>query len=191
MGHFLIVTTIYASLIAYLFAVLFWVSGRRSKGYRVLWTTGCVSLWAHAVFAFHFHHNWSHAHAVQLTAERTEAVIGYAYGDGIWFSYLLLLLWLIDVVQLWRISFPGNANESDVSQSNNSSESHQSADRSSAWSYFSFALHAYAFFILFNGTVVFEEGAVRWAGIIGTFWIARMAWRFRRVPFSTAQTAEL
>ena len=181
MGDFLIVSTIYVSLIAYLFAVLFWVSGRRTKGYRLLWTTGGFSLWLHALFAFHFHHRWSHADAVQLTADRTEAVIGYAYGGGIWFSYLLLFLWLVDVIQLWRCSFPGTR----------VSEARGTVKRATAWTYFSYGLHAYAFFILFNGTVVFEEGAVRWGGIIGTFWIARMAWRFRKAPFSTARAAEL
>jgi len=165
MGPTLIAITIYISLIAYALAVVCWVTGRRSEGYRNLWTVGCLFLWAHAICAFHFHHNWSHADAVQLTATQTQAVIGYSYGNGIWFSYFLLVIWLFDVVQLWRQD-----------------------SRSARWNYFSYAVHAYAFFILFNGTVVFEQGLVRWGGVIATFWIARMAWRFRKAPNSVARS---
>lgn len=170
MGPTLIAITIYVSLIAYALAVVCWVSGRRSEGYRNLWTVGCLFLWAHAICAFHFHHRWSHADAVQLTAEETQAVIGFAYGNGIWFSYLLLVIWLFDVVQLWR------------------RDSSADATRSGLWNYFSYAVHAYAFFILFNGTVVFKEGVVRWGGVVCTLWIARMAWRFRKAPISVARS---
>ena len=174
MGSFLIAITIYVSLIAYLLAVVCWVAGRRDEVYRVLWTVGCTFLWAHALCAFHFYHGWSHADAVRLTAEQTKAVIGYEYGNGIWYSYLLLLIWMIDVVRLWRIGIPK------PSAAASETETNESVCRSSwFWPVFSYCVHAYAFFILFNGTVVFEEGAVRWGGIIGTLWIIQMAWRFR------------
>lgn len=168
MGPMLIAITIYVSLIAYALAVVNWVSGRRGDGYRNLWTIGCLFLWAHAFVAFHFHHHWSHADAVALTAERTRVVTGVAYGQGIWFSYLLLVIWLVDVVQLWR-----------------------RGEASATWGYISYAVHAYAFFILFNGTVVFEEGVVRWGGVIATLWFARMAWRFRKAPVTVSGSAGL
>lgn len=159
LGHFLTTNTIYLSLLSYLLALVCWVTKQRGKNYRLLWSAGCVLLWAHALCAFHFYHGWSHASAVADTADQTEAILGWRFGEGIWFSYLLLVVWLVDVVWIWR---------------------HASA-LSTRWHYASFAIHAYAFFILFNGTVVFETGAVRWAGLIGTIWVARMAWRFRRV----------
>ena len=124
-------------------------------------------MWAHALAAFHFYHRWSHAHAVELTAQQTEAVMGWAYGNGIWFSYFLLLIWLIDCVRLWTLS----------------------ENEHPGWTYFSYAVHAYAFFILFNGTVVFEEGLVRWGGIVGTIWIMRLSWRYWRLS-SRARTTE-
>lgn len=179
MGHFLIAITIYTSLIAYLLAVVFWVSGRRAEGYRTLWTVACTSLWVHAFCAFHFYHHWSHADAVRLTAEQTKAVIGYEYGNGIWYSYLLLLLWMVDVIRLWVQRDPQSA-----SQSGAAPDSSGSTSSAWYWTAFTYAVHAYAFFILFNGTVVFEEGAVRWGGIIGTILIVRMAWRFRHRPIS-------
>ena len=169
MGPTFIAITIYIGLIAYALAVVNWVSGRRGDGYRNLWTVGCLFLWAHTICAFHFHHHWSHADAVQLTAEQTQQVMGFAYGNGIWFSYLLLMVWLFDVVQLWR----------------------QKSASATRWYYLSYAVHAYAFFILFNGTVVFEEGVVRWGGVIGTLWIVRMAWRYRKAPISAARPSGL
>lgn len=159
MGHTLTVATIHLSLISYLLAVVCWVTGRRGPRYRWLWTGGCVMLLAHAIFAFHFYLGWSHGAAVQETARQTEEMLGFRFGPGIWFSYFLVLVWIVDVVLLWR---------------NRGSEL-----ESAWWKWFTNAVHAYAFFILFNGTVVFEEGVVRWGGIIGTIWLARMAWRYR------------
>ena len=158
MGHSLTVATIHLSLLSYLLAVACWVTGRRGTRYHWLWTAGCVLLWAHSFCAFHFYHNWSHAAALEDTARQTEAILDWRFGEGIWFSYALLVVWLIDVI---LISSPVDF-----------------AERRR--NYFSSAVHAYAFFILFNGTVVFEEGVVRWAGIVGTIWVARLAWRYRR-----------
>src|SRR5207247_4306515 len=47
------------------------------------------------------YHRWSHAVAWRHTAERTQDLLGVAVGDGIYFSYLFLVLWIIDVVWLW------------------------------------------------------------------------------------------
>ena len=154
--HPLIPITIYASLLCYVLAAGCWVSKHRGQSYRGIWTAGCLLMWAHAISAFHFYHNWSHQHAVELTAKETELIIGVAMGEGIWFSYGLLVLWLIDVVWCWVKREPTIAQ---------------------AW--FTAMVHAYAFFILFNGTVIFEEGTVRLGGVIGTIWLVRMAWRFR------------
>lgn len=160
MSQLAISLTIYGSLLSYLLALICWVSRQRGRPYCVLWTLGCVLLWCHALAAFQFYHNWSHASAVELTAEETLAVIGVPLGNGIWFSYLLLAIWAVDAALCW---YPRSR-------------------LVSARRWFSCCVHLYAFFILFNGTVIFETGAVRWAGIIGTIWIARMAWRFRSAP---------
>ena len=162
MTHPAIWITIYTSLISYLLALICWVSRRRGRFYRLFWTVGCVFMCGHAVAAFHFYHHWSHQHAVELTAKETAEVIGEPYGEGIWFSYLLLVIWAMDAMLCWipRIQ------ESRIRQ------------------WLSALVHLYVFFILFNGTVVFESGPVRWAGIIGTIWAIRMAWRFRSAPVS-------
>lgn len=180
MGSFLIAITIYISLIAYLLATLLWVSGRQAATYRLFWTLGCGFLWVHAACAFHFYHRWSHADAVRLTAEQTKAIIGFEYGNGIWFSYLLLLVWMVDVIRLWRMDFlKSRAADSLSAAASSISSTEVLSNPSWVGSIFSYIVHAYAFFILFNGTVVFKEGAVRWGGIVGTLWIIQMVWRFR------------
>ncbi len=158
MPHKLISLTIYGSLLSYLIALVCWVSRQRGTAYRAAWSLGCVLLLLHAIAAFHFYHHWSHAHAVELTAEETLRITGTAFGNGIWFSYALILFWGIDVGLCWMPKLRDS--------------------KSRYW--FSVLIHLYAFFILFNGTVIFEEGPVRWAGIVGTIWVVRMAWRFRK-----------
>ena len=160
MGHSFTAATIYLSLLSYLLAVVCWVTERRGTSYRWLWTVGCIFLWAHAVCGFHFYHGWSHSAAVEETARQTEAVLGWRFGVGIWFSYGLLVVWSIDVLMAWTVR----------------------GWTEQARNYWGAAVHIYAFFILFNGTVVFEQGVIRWAGIIGTIWVARLAWRFRKRP---------
>lgn len=160
MHHPTIHLTIYISLICYAIALVCWVSRRRGAHYRVFWTVACVSMWSHAIAAFHYYHNWSHQHAVELTAQRTLEVTGQPYGEGIWFSYALLVVWALDAALGWNPKV-----------------------RNASWyPWLSTIIHLYAFFILFNGTVIFESGLVRWGGVVGTIWALRMAWRFRSAP---------
>src|SRR5207248_346115 len=92
----------------------------------------------HLGMAFHHYHHWSHADAV----EHTRAVSGV--GEGIYFSHLFTLLWTVDVVFWWvrpdRVAVRP------------------------AW--VGGALHGYMAFIIFCGTVVYEAGPVRWAGMV-------------------------
>ena len=175
MGHLLTAATIHLSLLSYLLATVCWVTFRRGASYRGLWTAGCIFLIAHAICAFHFHLGWSHFEAVSRTAEQTDEMLGFLFGEGIWFSYLLLVLWTIDVVRIWR-------------QPSSDIEAAPVDSLTIYPSWYSRAVHAYAFFILFNGTVVFESGLVRWGGIVGTIWLARMAWRFRKKSGVTEAT---
>src|SRR5688572_6522746 len=68
---------------------------------RWIWTAGCLLFVTHVACAFHFTHHWSHAHAWHHTASETQRLMGFSFGDGIYFSYLFLLLWVADVVLLW------------------------------------------------------------------------------------------
>ena len=169
MGEALTAATIHISLLCYLLATIGWIKGYRARNYRWLWTAGCTFLVLHALCAFHFYLNWSHSEAVRLTAEQTDAMLGFRFGTGIWFSYFLIVVWMIDCVLLWRHANGGPR----------------------WWKWFDNAVHAYAFFILFNGTVVFEDGAVRIAGFIGTLWLIRLGWSYRHRRIGKPATTEL
>ena len=84
--------------------LVLWRSQRWRARARWLWLAACVFFVAHVICAFHFYHHWSHAHAIADTAKQTEALIGWAFGDGLYFSYLFTVLWIVDAA--WRAFRP-------------------------------------------------------------------------------------
>lgn len=168
-GHELTAWTIRLALIAYVVAVYLEFPRPcpdrplplRYRAAKALWTLGLVLFFGHLVAAFHYYHHWSHARAWTDTARQTRDLIGWAFGDGIFFSYLFAAVWLADVV--WWYGSPGGYL------------------RRPAW--ISLAVHGYLAFIAFNGAVVFESGATRWAGLIVTpplIWITVRRWLHAR-----------
>jgi len=116
-----------------------WLCISRS-GLRWTWTAGCLLFIAHVACAFHFTHHWSHMHAWEHTAAETERLLGFSFGDGIYFSYFFLLLWVADVVCLWlNVGRP-------------------------VW--LLAVVYLFMFFIAFNGAIVFEDGPTRPVGIV-------------------------
>jgi hypothetical protein len=111
---------------------------------RITWTAGCIVLWLHLAAAFHFYHDWSHQVAYEATARDTEATIGWAFGGGVYLNYLFALLWTVDAAWWWSI-----ANSAHF--------------RRSRWA--SALVHGFLFFIAFNATVTFAEGALRWTAV--------------------------
>jgi hypothetical protein len=113
---------------------------------RACWSVGCITFLVHVAAAFHYYHGWSHADAVR----HTEEVSGF--GAGIYFSHLFTMLWTADVIYWWLCpkGYGGRA----------------------AW--IDRGLHVYMFFIAFNGTIVYEQGPVRWAGIAVTIEVASL-----------------
>ncbi len=111
---------------------------------RWIWTLGCAALWLHIAAAFHFIHDWSHADALRQTAEQTEKLTGWAFGDGVYFNYAFAMLWLMDVVFWWRKGLH---------------EASQSPAR--FWT-----MHAIFAFMMFNATVVFGPAYWRYVGVI-------------------------
>ena len=105
---------------------------------RWFWTWAVVCFVVHVAMAFHFYHHWSHADAFA----RTRAISGN--GNGILVSYAFTLLWLADV-SWWWIRPQTYARRS------------SGIDRT---------LHGFMLFIVFNGMVVFANGAIRWAGLL-------------------------
>jgi len=114
---------------------------------RTCWTLACVTYLLHVALAFHYFHHWSHADAVR----HTEAVSGF--GPGIYVSHCFGIAWTADVVAwwLWPAWYAGR----------------------SPW--LGRALHSFLAFVIFNGTVVFESGFVRWAGVALGVWLGGVA----------------
>ena len=150
MGEFLTRSTIWVSIIGYtLGSVIFALSlsrrrGRWDSAARVAWTVACSSLLAHFVSAFHFYHGWSHAAAYGDTARQTEEVVGFNWGGGLFVNYALLIAWVVDIAWWWRSGLDSY--------------------RKRPWLLVAL-WHGLLIFIIFNATVVFGDGMVRWVGL--------------------------
>ena len=158
-GSLLISWTVRLALLCYTAATvvsLLWPPARRrTLIVRPLWTAGALLFIAHVAAAFHYRHHWSHAAAVQSTAAETAELIGIAFGEGLWFSYLFVLLWTADAAWSWIHSDSWQNRRPAVTR----------------------ALHLWLFFIAFNGAVVFESGPTRPAGVFVTLLFLLLAIR--------------
>lgn len=111
---------------------------------RAIWTIACASLIAHFISAFHFYHGWSHAAAYEDTARQTHELFGLYWGGGVFINYALLVFWMIDIAWWWRSGLDSY--------------------RKRPWPLV-VAWHGLVIFIIFNATVVFGDGIVRWIGL--------------------------
>jgi hypothetical protein len=122
-----------------------WMGQGRGRLARAAWTWAWAVYVVHVGLAFHFAHGWSHAHAVETTRARS------GVGEGIYVSHLFTLLWTLDVAWWWLrpVGYAVRAPWIDG------------------------LLHGFMVFVIFNGTVVFASGPVRWAALGG---FALLAW---------------
>ncbi len=171
-GTLLIQWTIRLSLVFYVAALGCLLAPRASSGRqplaRLCWTAGALFFVAHVICAFHFYHHWSHWHAFDHTAAETQRLISWRFGAGIYFSYLFTLLWVLDALWWWL---------------------HPTSYAGRKWPV-AYLIHAYIFFIAFNGAVIFESGPTRWGGIAAT--IALAVWMIgRAVSYFVMQPSRL
>ncbi len=139
----LVVLTIWTALLLYT-AGEYGRTRRPAAGWaRPVWLLGAAAYLAHVVAAFATHHGWSHAAALAYTAARTEALLGLAWGGGLWVNYAFTVLWVCDA--LWWGTMPGSY-----------------ARRARAW--MTVVRGAFLFMIV-NGAVVFVDGTGRWLGV--------------------------
>jgi len=115
----------------------------RTRAGRWVWTVGCALLWIHVACAFHFRHHWSHAAAYSETARQTAESAGFNWGGGLYFNYLMLIVWTADAV--WEGRHP---------------ESYQRRHSSFGW-----LIGGFMAFMALNATVVFVSGALRWLAL--------------------------
>jgi hypothetical protein len=161
MGDELTRNTVRLSLLYYAAAValMIWLrptdgtaQSRRGAMARWLWTLAWAALVIHVGIAFHYVHRWLHGAAV----EHTRQVSGL--GEGVYVSYLFTLVWTADVLCWWLAPARYAARP--------------------VW--MNIALHTFMIFMIFNATVVFESGWIRWAGIamlsgLAVLWFLRRA----------------
>lgn len=132
-GHSLIAWTVRACVVLYALAVRQYVfhgvknPAANPSVYRTHWTLAWLLCVLHVVCAFHFKHGWSHGAALTHTATVTERGVGINWGGGLYFNYLFLIWWGMDVLRLHR--------------------------RLTTWS--SPSLHVVSAFMMINATVVF------------------------------------
>ena len=142
--EFLTRSTVWIAILAYTIGcVLFaWTRDRRA---RLAWTTGCAALVAHFICAFQFYHSWSHESAYIDTARQTAAVVDINWGGGLFINYAVAILWTIDVAWWWYAGL--------------------NSYRRRPW-LLTLLWHSFLIFIIFNATVVFKDGLVRWVGLL-------------------------
>jgi hypothetical protein len=114
-----------------------WAAEGRGRAARLCWTLAWLAYLIHLGMAMHHYHGWSHADAVRHVRERS------GVGEGIFVSHAFTLFWTLDVAACWL-------------------RPRRYAARS-VW--LDRLLHGFMAFMVFNGTVVYEQGFIRWAGV--------------------------
>ena len=147
-GEFLTRGTIWITILAYVIGSLIFAFAAKTAwgdaAVRIAWTFACAILFVHLIAAFHFYHGWSHHAAYLDTARQTREVVGLNWGGGLFINYALLVAWTLDLAWWWRKGLT----------------SYRLRPRPliTAW-------HGLLIFIIFNATVVFKDGVVRWIGL--------------------------
>ena len=165
-GELLTRVTVWIAIGGYTLGVAFSLLFRESllwqKRARLAWTVGCAALVAHTICAFHFYHDWSQASALRETARQTAEVTGSNWGGGLYINYAFLTAWAADVAWWWR---------------------GLELYRRRHW--LITAVWQFVFiFMVFNATVVFKTGVVRWVGVgiclgLLTVWLSSLPQRRR------------
>ncbi len=122
---------------------------------RLVWTLGGAVFLVHVITSFHFFYDWSHAVAVDETARQVAELMGRGFGAGIYLNYVFTAIWLVDAAWWWF-----------------DAASYQRR----SWIGVLLA-HGFFLFMIFNATVVFEDGVTRVMGLLVTAIGAIGGWR--------------
>lgn len=159
LGDALVRNTIRLALVCYFAALLLmlrlrgadWTAASsRGRAARGFWTLACGVYLVHVACAFQVVHHWSHAEAFEHVRKES------GVGEGIFVSYLFTAVWIADVLFWWLAP--------------------ASYAMRSLW--IDRLLHGFLLFIVFNGTVVYEDGPIRWISA-GAFAVLAVLWRQR------------
>ena len=143
-------------------STLFLRTTEEPKWLRWVWAAGAELLWVHALLAFGAFYQWSLAVAYAETARQTAELTGWQSGAGLYANFVFGIVWTADAVFLWLKGW-------------------QRYRQRRRW--LTVVVHGYLAFIVFNGTVVFGAGPVRWFGVAVFSWLAvcvLRSWAARR-----------
>tara|TARA_Y100000758_G_scaffold302735_1_gene271437 strand:- start:183 stop:707 length:525 start_codon:yes stop_codon:yes gene_type:complete len=171
--NYLVRWSVRVAMLLYVFALARGLQRGREPGEndrpgRYTWTLGCLVFLVHVAAAFHFQHQWSHQLAIQHTAQEAERVFGWAFGEGIYFSYAFTLFWFLDVVWMW---FNGEGRR-----------------QRARW--IPVVLHVFLLTIAINGAIIFATGPVRWVGLLMLGVLAYCWFSGRSNPRQVSQRAD-
>jgi hypothetical protein len=160
-GEFCTKATIWLAILAYGWgsAALLRLRGfaQAPRWIRAIWTFSCACFLAHVACAFGVYHHWSHVAAYEDTARQTRAMTGWDSGAGLYINYAFAAAWSAEVA--WWLLAPA------------------SLRRRPAW--LVAVWHGFYAFMIFNGTIVFGHGPVRWLGTLIFLSLAVVCWRSR------------
>ena len=103
------------------------------------------------------------------TAQQTQELFGLNWGGGLFINYALLLAWIVDIAWWWRSGLDSY--------------------RKRPWPLIA-AWHGVIIFIIFNATVVFGDGVVRWLGLAICLLLTLTWLRIVRHGFAPQRVAE-
>ena len=159
-GEWVVRGSVWLALLCYP-AGPFGIAFTATRGQRVaryVWTLGCVAFLIHVVSSFDVFYGWSHSVAISETARQVAAVTGRPIGAGLYLNYLFTAVWVLDAAWWWLDG---------------------ASYRRRSWIGLVF-VHGFFLFMIFNATVIFEDGAARFFGLVVTIVGAVGLWKAAR-----------
>lgn len=90
---------IWLSLIAFAAGEL--AKSRHLAGAWSISATGAILLAGHIVLAMAVRHGWSHASALEATAQQTNEMFGLNWAGGVYVNYVFAVVWIAELF-VWR-----------------------------------------------------------------------------------------
>jgi hypothetical protein len=140
-------------------AIVSWAASvvAHGRARRLLWTMAAGLMLVHSAAAFGAIYGWSHDVATAETRRQTRALVGIDSGAGIVVNYVFVLVWIADAIWWWQA--PGRY------------------ARRPRW--IGRVVHAFVWFMVVNGAVIFADGWMRLLGAIAVATVS-FAWVRRR-----------
>jgi hypothetical protein len=120
------------------------VGGRHwalERAYRSCWLLGGILTLVHIAASYGWVHRWSHAAALQATAEESYRVTGIRASWGVYVNFVFAFVWLSYAITMWVRA--GRFNVLDA------------------------LIFWFSALIVFAATVLFESGVLRWLSLAG------------------------